>query len=271
MAQRVIIHDPIINEIAFDYLFALSIGQRQKLNAKELRACKSPGRARKFIERATLDEKLFLLAKLGCGFSLVFHNGNPLSTKEVKAMYEGYKEMTKGQIIKDMAEKKIVVTSDRVLINFLNILADLSHSDTYLLNLDFHKVGHFLNNWKPENKPDVDAVQQSLEYAKVINKFALNISLEMKTIKGVFDLADLDFNILMYLYDNRTKYVSRDAIDEYLGGLYKKILITAAVKRLLEKVLIDRNPVANKHEYQITASGNTAVMDFHKKNLANAL
>jgi hypothetical protein len=150
-------------------------------------------------------------------------------------------------------------------------LADLSHSDTYLLNLDFHKVGHFLNNWKPENRPDIDATQQSLDYAKSINKFALNVSLELKTIKGVFELADLDFNILMMLYDKRTKYVSRDAIDEFFGGLYKKILITAAIKRLSEKVLIERNPVARSNEYQITAMGNTAVMDFHKKNLANTV
>jgi hypothetical protein len=271
MAKKIIIHDPVLSEIAFDYLYTMSVGQRQKLNAKELRGVKSAKKARAFIEKTTLDEKLFLLAKLGCGFSIIFHNGNPLSTKEVKSMYEKYKDMARGDIVKDMAEKKIAVTSDRVLINFLNILADLSHSDTYLLNLDFHKVGHFLNNWKPENRPDIDATQQSLDYAKSINKFALNVSLELKTIKGVFELADLDFNILMMLYDKRTKYVSRDAIDEFFGGLYKKILITAAIKRLSEKVLIERNPVARSNEYQITAMGNTAVMDFHKKNLANTV
>lgn len=268
MAKRVIVNDPVINEITFDYLYTLSSGQRKKLNAKELRAIKSPTRARRYIESTTFDEKQFLLAKLGCGFSIIFHNGNPLATKDIKALYEKYKSMSKSAIVEDMAARKIVVTSDRVLINFLNVLADLSHSDTYLLNLDFHKVGQFINNWKPENKPDVDNVQEALESARVINRFSLQVSLEMKTIKGVFELNDLDFNILMYLYEYRSQYVTRERINDYFSGLYKKTLIAAAVKRLAEKVLIERNPTVNKYEYQITALGNTSVMDFHKKNLA---
>jgi hypothetical protein len=268
MAKKIIINDPIINEVAFDYLYTLSAGQRNKLNAKELRAIKTPGRARRYIESVTLDEKYGLLAKLGCGFSTIFHNGNPLASKEIKALFEKYKTMSKSEKIADMAANKIVVLSDRVLINFLNVLSDLSHSDVYLLNLDFHKVGQYINNWKEENKPDVDSMQQSLEYARVINKFSLQVSLEMKTIKGVFELNDLDFNILMYLYEYRSQYVTRMRIDDYFSGLYKKTLISAAIKRLAEKVLIERNPTSNKYEYQITALGNTSVMDFHKKNLA---
>ena len=271
MPKKVLLNDPVINEIAFDYLFALSAGQREKLNAKELRAVKSAKKCRHFVETISLDEKLFLLAKLGCGFSIVFHNGNPIATKEVKELYVKYKGMKNVQIVDDMAAHKIVVTSDRTLINFLNVLSDLSHSDTYLLNLDYHKVGHFINNWKPERKPDVIGISDALEGAKLINKLTLTAIMEVKHIKGVSGIADLDLNILMLLYDNRTKYVSRSTIDNYFGGAYKKTIIAAAIKRLELKILIDRNPTTKILEYQITALGNTAVMDFHRKNLSQTV
>lgn len=269
MAQRrIVINDPVINEMAFDYLFSVSTGKRAKLNGKEIRAIRTATRARKFIERSTIDEKLFLLAKLGAGFTLFIHNGNPMCGKEIKQLMEKYKEMTKTEIVGDMAAHKIVVLSDRTLINFLNILSDTSHSETYLLNIDFNRVGNIVNNWKDIYKPNADNTLETLEFAKIINKFTFNVNMSMKSIKGVFEIADLDINILMYFYDLRTQYVTRDTIDRVFAGLYKKTIITAAMKRLFEKVLIERNPTKNHNEYQITALGNTVVMDFHKKNLS---
>ena len=71
----------------------------------------------------------------------------------------------------------------------------------------------------------------------------------------------------MYFYDLGQRYVSRETIDRYFAGIYKKTLITAAVKRLVEKSLIERNPTVRLPEYQITSFGTTAVMSFHTKNL----
>ena len=46
MPKKVLINDPIINEVTFDYLFTLSDNQRSILNAKELRSVKSAKKAR---------------------------------------------------------------------------------------------------------------------------------------------------------------------------------------------------------------------------------
>lgn len=271
MAQRVIINDPILNELTFDYLFTLSEGQRAKLNAKELRAIRTANRARQFVSRATIDEKLFLLAKLGVQYSFILHANNPIATKEIKELYTKYKEMSKVQVIDDMAANKFVVLTDRVLINFLNIMAHNSHSDTYLLNMDFHKVGQHMNNWKQTERADVDNIQEALDHAKAINRLSLNISIHLKSIKGITQIGDLDFNILMLLYNFKTQYVLREKIESYFGGMYKKTLIAAAIKRLTEKILIERNPASKKIEYQITALGNTSVMEFHRKNLSDSV
>ncbi len=268
MSKKVLINDPIVNEMAFDYMFTVSKGDRQKLNGKELRAIRTARRARQFIESSTLDEKYLMLAKLGAGFTLFIHNGSPMAEREIKQLNEKYKGMSKTEMVEDMAANKIVVLSDRTAINFLNILSDLTHSETYLLNLDFHKVGKAINNWKNIYRPEIESTQETLDYARIINRFSFNVSLAIKAIKGVFQTADIDINILMYFYDLRTQYITRETVDRIFSGLYKKTLISAAMKRLIEKTLIDRNPTKYKLEYQITALGNTAVMDFHKKNLA---
>lgn len=267
-AQKILVNSPIINELTFDYLFTMTPEQRKLFSPKELRFIRTAKRARQFVNSSSMDEKLLLLAKLGVQFSFIIHREKFPAT-HIKEWYEKYKEMAAVDFVKEMSDQNLVVLNDRVLVSFLNLMATFSHSDSYLLNLDFHKVGYFINNWKKFEKPNVQSIQESLEYAQVINRFALNITTELKTIKGVTEVRELDITLLMYLYENRNKYVLRETIMNNFCGLYRKTVIGSAIKRLLEKLLIDRNPMYhNRHEYQITALGNTAVMDFHRKNLS---
>ncbi len=210
----------------------------------------------------TLDEKLILFAKIGISFSFVVHR----SDWTLKDFYKKYKDLTKAQQLTEAVKDRVVVLSNKTVANFLNMTVSLTHSDGYLLNMDFHRVGHFVNTWK-EAIPDADNICQALDYAKMINKLALVQNMAMKSVRGVTDIGDLDLNVLMHLYDAGARYVTRTTLDNYFGGLYKKTIITAAVKRLVEKSLIERNPTIRLPEYQITSFGTTAVMSFHTKNL----
>ena len=208
-AQKVLVNSPIINELTFDYLFTMTADQRKLFTPKELRFIRTAKRARQFVSSATIDEKLLLLAKLGVQFSFIIHR-EKFPLPHIKEWYEKYKEMAADDFLKEMTDQKFVVLNDRVLVNFLNVMATFSHSDSYLLNLDFHKVGFFINNWKKFEKPNEQNIQEFLEYAKVINRLSLNIATELKTIKGVTEIWELDITLLMYLYDNRTRYVGLD-------------------------------------------------------------
>ncbi len=266
--RKILINSPILNELVFDYLFTLSEGDIKKLAPKEIRAIRTAKQARHFVSRSTLDEKLLLLAKLGVQFSFMLHQNNPIAPKHIKELAEKYKEMSKREILRDLSAEKFVVVTDRVLINFINVMGHYTHSDTYLLNLDFHRVGVYLNKWKKEKeKPNIDSIQESLEFARVINKLLFNHTLAMKGIRGETQIGDLDFNILMMLYDTKTVYVPRETIEYRFEGMYKKNIIAGAIKRLVEKVLIERNPTKRESEYQITSLGSSSVMDFHKKTL----
>lgn len=261
--RKVLINDPIVNELAFDALFHLSQPeQRGKLTNKELRATKTAKKARHFAGQMTLDEKLVLFAKTRIGYTLEIH---AIDWKR-KEWYEKVKAMTKGQQVAEASKIKLVVVNDRIVVNNLNMMANLTHSDTYLLNMDFHRVGYFVNTWK-DAVPDPDKLHEALDYAKMINKLALVQNMAMKAIRGLSDIGDLDLNILMYLYDAGAKYISRGTIDNYFGGIYKKTLITASMKRLIEKSLVERDPTVRAPQYQITSFGTTAVMEFHTKNL----
>lgn len=261
--RKVLINDPIVIELAFDALFHLSQpDKKDKLTAKELRATKTAKRARHFAGQMTLDEAAILFAKIGISYTLVIHG----SDWKMKEWYAKVKDMTKAQQLADASKIKLVMLNNRTVTNFLNVTANLTHSDGYLLNMDFHRVGHFVNTWK-DAVPDANNIGEAQDYAKMINKLALVQNMAMKSIRGITDIGDLDLNLLMYLYDAGARYVGRVILDNYFGGVYKKTLITAAIKRLLEKSLIERNPTIRFPEYQITSFGTTAVMDFHTKNL----
>lgn len=270
MATRILVNSPILNEVVFDYLFGMTTAQKHKFAPKELRAIKTPKKARMWAQKCTIDEKLLMLAKLGVEFSFIIHAGK-FGLKEIKERFEKYNNMSKAQFVQEMTDERFVVLNDRVLIDYLNVMANLTHSETYLLNLDFHKVGPNIHNWKKYDRPDVDSLQDSIYWGKLINRFSLYTAIEMKRIKGVSEIADLDIVLLMYLYDFKGRYVPRATIESYLAGIYKKTLIGSAIKRQFEKLFIERNPVGSKVEYQITGLGASTVMDFHRKNLSQTV
>ena len=143
--RKTLIPDPIINELAFDALFHLS--QPDKLNlltAKEIRAAKSASKAKHYATQMTLDEKLILFAKVGISYTLVIH----AKDWRRKEWYAKVKDLTKGQQLTDASNIKLVMVSDRKVVDFLNMTSNLTHSDGYLLNMDFHRVGYFVNTWK---------------------------------------------------------------------------------------------------------------------------
>jgi len=266
--KRILVNSPIINELVFDYLYNLTPEQRLKFSPKELRAIKSAKKAREFVEKTTLDEKLLILAKLGVGFSFILHDGSKLASREIKERHERYKDMSKDKLVKELSDERFVVLTDKILINYMSVMGDLTHSDVYLLNLDFHKVGRSIHKWRPEGAPSVPRITESLEYATIINRLCLNVATELKVIKGVSDIADIDILLMMYFYDNQKNYVPRGIVESKFGGIYKKMVIASALKRLVDKLYISRNPVYSVvQEYQITSLGISTVMDFHKRNL----
>lgn len=266
--KRIVVNSPILNEVVFDYLYNLTPEQKLKFSPKELRAVKSAKKAREYAEKLTIDEKLLLLAKVGVKFAFVLHSSERFMQREIKERHDRYKEMSKDKLVQELSDERVVVLTDKVLTNFLTVMGDLTHSDVYLLNLDFHKVGRSINQWKPNTPPNSPMMSELLEYAALINRLSLNVAIEVKRIKGVSEIADLDILLLMYFYENQKKYVTRGTIELHFGGIYKKTLITAAIKRLFEKLYIERNPVYSTiHEYQITSLGISTIMDFHKRNL----
>lgn len=260
---KVLINDPIVNELAFDALFHLSQPDKiGKLSVKELRAIKNANTARHYASQLSLDEKAILFAKIGMCFSLGVHAVD----WNLKDWYKKIKDLTKSKQLAETSKIKVVVVTNKKIINFLNMMSNITHSDGYLLNMDFHRVGKFVNNWKDERR-DADSLAEALDYAKVLNRYSLVQTMSMKGVRGKTETGDLDLSLLMFLYDFGDNYVDRPAIQDYFGGAYKKTIIAAALKRLIDKALIERNPTVRLPEYQITSFGTTAVMEFHSKNL----
>ncbi len=262
-ARRTLVNDIVINELAFDALFHLAQPEhRDKLTAVELRAATSAKTARFWSENTTLDEKLMLFAKIGISGTFFLH---PIKWKYKKEI-EKFREMTKGEQLDMMAKTKLVAVSDKQIANTLSVMSKISHSDTYILNMDFHRVGNFVTKWK-DQRANVEKLTAAFDGASEINRLSFSLIMALKTIKGKTRFFDLDIILLMFFYENKDGYVSRTTIEDGFGGVFKKTLITAAIKRLTVTTMIERSPLTNEPEYQITALGITTVMDFHAKNL----
>jgi len=270
MPAKITINSPIINELVFDYLFSLTPEQKRRFTPKELRAVKTAKKARHFVEKATMDEKMLILAKLGVGFSFVLHDKNNLLTKkEIKERYAKYTEMSLDKHIQEASDERFVVLTDRVLINYMNLMGNFTHSDVYLLNLDFHRIGESINAWKKaDSAPTVGKIRQSADYAKQINKLLLAAAMEQKAIRMAREQDDVELLVLYYLNSKQNEYVRRETLQNDFTGFYTPIIIGGAFKRLREKLYIDRNPeILTREEYQITTLGIEYVGNVIKKIL----
>jgi len=265
--MKQLIHSPIINELCYDFITGITTEDRKKFPNSVLNNIATPYKAKRFVNTSSLDEKLLLLTRLGVQFSFIIHNKNPFNTKEIKARYEKYKGMAHDQLASEMAQEKVVVLSDRILINFLNVMSRLSHTDTYLLNMDFHRVGKAMVQWQDR----IDMQGEAIEYARLINRLVLNAAIALKTVKHYHLAAEIDQIILMHLYEKQGQYVPRETIYR-IFSLFRRTAITAGIKRLFDRVFIERNPEeTNQYEYQITSLGKESIMEFHTKILSKAI
>lgn len=271
MAKKTLISDFNFNEFCYDIIFHSSAKDRAKLSEKELREISTDKRAKKYTTKSTFDEKLIMLAKLGCSYSFIVSRTKNLSLAKLKELYkEHLLELSEGTIT-DTLKSNLFVVGDKNVIYFLNLMGDICHSDTYMLNRDFHRVGHHVLDWgNPESMTHED-VKEVSDCVSIINKLALNTSMLLQQVKGLTKLSDLDLNILMLLFNKRIGNLSRSSVDRYFNPTYKKTLISAALKRLVMGAYIDKGLYSEIPTYSITSLGIDTVMEFHRKNLKDTL
>lgn len=268
MATKTLINDPLISEFLFDVIWAATQKDKAKLSERQLRNITTVKRAKRYSSYTTLDEKLIMLSKLGVSFALTVFRTKTHSPKQLKELFEKYKANLDEDAVTDVLKSGLALTTDREIQCFSNLLGALCHSDTYMLNRDFYKAGLHAQRWKDTPHPTTENVREAMADFEVVNKMFLKFSLFLKHIKGVTNIGDVDFNILMFLFTKRNTYAHRKEIDIYFKPNYKPALIAAALKRLLENVLIEKSPMTLlRDSYMITGTGIEEIMTAHKRTL----
>lgn len=267
-AKRSILVNPFVNEYVYDQMMKVTVEQKRLLNGKYLKALRNSRTAKTFATKSTIEEKAILLAKLGIDFAWTFN----ISKEKLNEICEegGIGKATE-MANKMLLEKLMVVTGKQVL-NLLGFMAANCHSEVYMMNRDFFKVGHRIKAWRKEyssttNKEMRDALIVSREMAKI---FANSIMMS-KDMEGAYGVGEVGLVTLLFIMSKQKEYVSEHEIKLYFNSVYRNFRVYNSVKILLDGKYIDRSYATKEKAYKITGMGIDLALKFQKKimNLEN--
>jgi len=270
MAKKVILQDPFLSEYVFDCISNATVDRKKRLSEPMLRKIKTAKAAKRFSIQSTIDEKLELLARLGYYYSFVIAK-EAGKRKQIKDALNDFKNDNTVSALDNLMKQEHFATNNKQVMFLLNMMAAVCHSENYLLNRDFHKLGNVINNWKDITHPTVENIQATKDNVKVLIKYSLNLALGTHYLKSQTQNADIDFNILMYLYQYRNTYTPGETIRKYFTILYKKTIVSAALKRLTEKAFLEKPPIGEANRFQITSAGENEVFDWINKRISETL
>lgn len=267
---KTLIHDFQLNEFLYDVIYHSTDKEKAKLTQRQLRAIETEKRAKNFITRATLDEKLIMLEKMGVQYSVWIHKVKTLYPAQVKKLYKKHKAELSEETISDLLESGLYIVTDRQVASFANLLGNGCHSENYLLNRDFYKIGDHIDEWEDTPHPTNENVREGMQHLKRINKLMLYTSMAIKNAKGFTQIGDLDFHILMYLFNKVDMYVPRETLNQYFRANYRMTVISAALKRMVLSAHVEKNP-KNNSSYMISSLGINTVLGLMTKIVNDTL
>lgn len=269
MAAKILINDFLLNEFVFDVISNSDTKDKARLSERQIRAIKTAKTTKHFVSKSTIDEKLILLSKLGCSYALMVNRVKHLYPAQMKKLYKKHKGELTEETITDILSSGLFIVTDRQVSMFFNLMGNGCHSDNYMLNRDFYRIGKNISKFRDAPNPTSENLREGLEHADLIVKMLLNSAMSSKEMKGLTEIGDLDFNILLYLFRNKKEYVSRESINQYFRVHYKATIIGAAVKRLALSAHIENAPIG--YAYMITSLGINTVFSYMRKVMTDTL
>jgi len=242
---------PALREFLYHALYSIPDDRRFDLKNSYRELGRTNSRAKRFVNKASLEQINHILAMLGIQwFTVYFQDSN--KTRWATSLFDDFKKGKKNTELSRLVEEKIYITSDREFIKYLGTSADAIASGEYKRSIELAKAGFHLRKWKKDLNSD-SAIQDEKDAESMI--FLCKLMNAAFATKHQFEVSDNDAEILLYLYSFQNKYITTKKVDEYFLGIYKSNKITYSLRRLTEQYLIQKHFDNSKKEYQITALG----------------
>lgn len=256
---------PELDEFIFTCLKYMPDDARMKLAPMELKMLRSDVYVRKFSSEQTLERKMFLMAKLGFGFHLIFYPKDLDWTIFERIEDQVRSPENRVAVIKEMADKKLFVLGSKEIMNMMQMAAMNSTNGVYMLNYDYVKLGQYLKKTKGQlvNNSYEDA-ELSLEWMSKLLGFGLKYAEETMSICNI---EKKHLHILLALYPHRSSYINSQKIKSYMGLGNENIIIDSTLRVLVKSGHIDQIKMGDRKTvigYTISQKGIEVVTKFLK-------
>lgn len=260
--KRDILQNPVLCEFVYDCLMKATLEDKKKLNGKFLRATRTSRMAKSFAMKSTQEEKAILLAKLGVQFSWDFN----LTKKRLMELFEDRKTMTSTQLVDVMLKEKIVIVTDKQLIQYLGLMAANCHSELYLLNRDFLKVGYIAREFRKEYfNNTLSEVKTASLSAKWLARTMVNNIVTAKFCEAIFDIPETSLSVLLFMFSKDREFISESEIRVYFNGIYRGFKLGKSINDLLKLNFIEKSLLTKNKEYRVTTAGVEGCLRFEKR------
>lgn len=267
MTKGRLIENPYFNEFLYDVMHNAFQHQKERLNGRYERQMRSSRSAKGFAKSAKLEQRQDILTHLGLHWFMVICNDDftPANLKTIMQQYQGNRPASS---LKEMAAKKLYITSDKQFIHLLNLMADTIHTPAYSFNLELNKIGYAVKKWTKQvdfaaHEKAIESIEHLDLMVKLFNSFTANIV----KIPEHFGLLHTDLRILGYLWEYRNVYVPLTKVHHDFAGDLSKKLISRAINDMIGKQFIRGHADYRKNEYTITSMGINVVAQYIKKVL----
>jgi len=259
--KRQILVNPVINEFVFDCLMTSTVESRKNLTDRYLRAARHSKTATAFANSSTFEEKVILLSKLGINFAWVFN----VDEKKVREMMKDNR-YEQQNVINHMIENKAIVVSDKQFMQYLGLLSSNVHSETWVMNREFLKVGLRMKQWKKEYYNTTHNETRTGRYASMdISKLLFYSSAVSDNMEGIVGITATAMQVLLYMYSKQKEFISLSEVKAVLTGIQRNFKISRSITQLKNAKYIEKSYLSDEPEYKVTALGADAVLRLQKR------
>lgn len=244
MAHSIV--DPFFNEFVFDCIVRAPGEARARLPYDLYKWAQTAAKAKQFSDSARLEVKLRMLTELGYAFALWVAPPEGLNYHTLLQTAEEYRDNRRADSIKKHLEGKNFVFTDREMMTMLVMMAQNCHSETYLINRDYHHLSNQVLEASRLELNTVEAARPALGDYKLLLKFVLSLLLNPEHVSGSTGFKPLELGVMIYLFLHRNAYAEQSALLDALGSQFKRAAILSALVRLRRGAYIDRCPASKK-------------------------
>lgn len=273
--RKYILNDPDFCEYVYNCLVNVPKEELANLSTSELSIFKTKTTMRKFADNESLEKRLLLLSRIHIPFTVVCAPREVDMVEITENFSDQFIDPKRRElIIKKMATEKMFVMSSKYFLLTLNMAAQNSHNQVYVLNYQYSQLRQKLK--KTYSHLLSTDIRSSISYFDELSKILLRGFSAIEHCDAITKLSEFDLRVLLALLPARDKYLTVTKICGVMNISVRSRTIHPACENLYKSGFIYKmsgNHFKSKETrmYTIAEKGISTVMDFMKYSLKDAL